>query len=86
MVAGGALIPVTISSWATAMVPIDKGQGRYRVCGDCKQSVNLGIVMEYYAFSTLPDLFKAAGKHFFFFFFFFLKKLIFFFNHPNLKN
>jgi len=66
MVDEGSLTPLRTSAWATPIIPIDKGNGRYRVCGDYKVTVNKGIIMVHYPFPTLADLFaKAARKRFF---------------------
>jgi len=66
MVEAGSLTPLRTSSWVTPIIPIDKGNGRYRVCGDYKVTVNKGIIMVHYPFPTLTDLFaKAARKRFF---------------------
>jgi len=66
MVEDSTLTRIPTSAWATPIIPIDKGNERFRICGGYKVTVNKGIVMVHFPFPTLPDLFaKVQGKRWF---------------------
>ena len=62
----GILEPVRSSEWATPLVAIPKTNGRLRVCGDYKVTINQNIEKKVYPLPTAEDLFTklAGGKIF----------------------
>ena len=57
---------VTHSEWATPLVALPKPDGRVRLCGDFKVTVNPALDMDKYPLPTAQDLFAtlAGGKYF----------------------
>ena len=53
--------PVTISDWATPIVPVLKSSGQVRICGDYKVTANV-FQLEQYPIPTLDDLMAKLGK------------------------
>lgn len=53
----GHLEPVDVSEWATLIVPVLKGNGQIRVCGDFKMTLNPCIIEDKYAFHTIDEIF-----------------------------
>ena len=62
----GILEPVESSEWATPLVAIPKTNGRLRVCGDYKVTINQNVEKKVYPLPTTEDLFTklAGGKVF----------------------
>ena len=54
--------PVTISDWATPIVPVLKSSGQVRICGDYKVTANNVFHLEQYPIPTLDDLMAKLGK------------------------
>ena len=57
---------VTHSKWAAPVVPVPKGDGRLRLCGDYKVTINPAIEVDQYPLPKPDDLFAslAGGKRF----------------------
>ena len=64
--AKGIIEPVHFSSWAAPIVPVLKHDGRVRICGDYKLTVNRVAQQDQYPLPRIEDLFArlAGGKHF----------------------
>jgi len=61
-----ALIPVDHSEWATPVVPILKGDGSVRLCGDFKITVNPVLVSTEYPLPKIEHLYaRIAGARYF---------------------
>ena len=62
----GILEKVTSSDWAAPVVPVPKGDGRIRVCGDYKVTCNPCLEPDQYPLPKPSDLFAslAGGKSF----------------------
>ena len=62
----GTISPVTHSQWATPIVPVPKKDGKFRLCGDYKVTVNQVLMVEEYPLPTPDELFTtlAGGKVF----------------------
>ncbi|XP_062539126.1 uncharacterized protein K02A2.6-like [Armigeres subalbatus] len=50
--AEGVLTKVNQSNWATSIVPVKKSQGRVRICGDYKQTVNPNLLVDRHPLTT----------------------------------
>ena len=62
----GILEPVEASEWATPLVVVPKANGRLRVCGDYKVTINQCVEKKVYPLPTTEDLFaQIAGGQFF---------------------
>ncbi|XP_061892242.1 uncharacterized protein K02A2.6-like [Entelurus aequoreus] len=60
---GGVLSPVQFSEWATPIVPIVKKNGKVRICGDFKVTLNPALCAEHYPIPRIEDLFASlAGR------------------------
>ena len=57
----GIISPVTSSSWAAAVVPVLKPDGKIRLCGDYKLTVNRAARLDTYPIPTLDDLFSRLS-------------------------
>ena len=64
--ASGALRKVTYSDWAAPIVPVPKKDGKFRICGDYKVTVNQALDVDQYPLPKPEDLFAtlAGGKKF----------------------
>ena len=56
MVEEGILEPVQYSEWAVPIVPVLKGDGTVRVCGDFKVTVNKAAKVDRYPIHRVEDL------------------------------
>ena len=57
----GVITPVTHSEWAAPIVPILKGDGSIRLCGDYKVTVNPVLHIDTYPLPRIEDLFAALS-------------------------
>ncbi|XP_017575179.2 uncharacterized protein K02A2.6-like [Pygocentrus nattereri] len=66
LVQSGVLEPVSVSSWATPIVPVIKKDGSIRICGDFKVTLNTVLEVERYPLPHIDDLFAelAGGQKF----------------------
>ena len=66
LVQDGVLEPVRFSDWATPVVPVVKGDGSVRICGDFKVTVNPVLLIDEYPQPRREDLFAglAGGQIF----------------------
>ena len=64
--AAGIISPVSHSDWAAPIVPVMKQNGRIRICGDYRVTVNQAIKVDSYPLPRVEDLFSALaeGKYF----------------------
>ena len=62
----GILKKVTYSEWAAPIVAVPKKDGKHRICGDYKVSVNQALEVDQYPLAKPEDLFAtlAGGKTF----------------------
>lgn len=62
----GIIEKVTTSKWATPIVPILKKNGKIRICGDYKVTLNSQLLVDDHPFPTIDELFSklANGKKF----------------------
>lgn len=62
----GVIEPVEFSDWAAPVVPVIKGDGTVRLCGDYKVTVNKAAKLDHYPIPRIEDLFAslAGGKEF----------------------
>ncbi|CAB0035590.1 unnamed protein product [Trichogramma brassicae] len=60
------LKPVQVSEWATPIVPVLKGNGEIRICGDFKLTLNPNIIIDKYPLHSIDDIFAKlqGGVHF----------------------
>ena len=61
LVAIGVLTPVKYSEWATPIVPVIKGDGSIRICGDFRITVNPVLNVERYPQPRREDLFASLA-------------------------
>ena len=54
--------PVQFSEWATPIVPVVKGDGSIRICGDYKITVNRAASVESYPIPCIEDLLASIGN------------------------
>ena len=58
----GILEPVERSKWATPLVIVPKSNGKIRVCGNFKVTINQCVEMKSYPLPTTEDIFaRLAG-------------------------
>ena len=64
--AEGVIVPVEYSEWAAPIVPVLKGNGEIRICGDYKITVNKAARVDKYPIPNVEDLFSklAGGSHY----------------------
>ena len=62
----GAIVKIPHSEWAAPIVPVPKKDGKFRLCGDYKVTVNQALDMDQYPLPKPDDLFAslAGGKQF----------------------
>ena len=62
----GIITKVSHSDWAAPIVPVPKKNGRYRICGDYKITINQALEVDQYPLPKPEDLFAslAGGKKF----------------------
>ncbi|XP_056118298.1 uncharacterized protein K02A2.6-like [Rhinichthys klamathensis goyatoka] len=62
----GIIEPIKFSNWAAPIVPVLKGDGTVRICGDYKLTINQAAKLETYPIPRVEDLFSmlAGGKTF----------------------
>ncbi|XP_062389582.1 uncharacterized protein K02A2.6-like [Sardina pilchardus] len=58
----GILSKVDWSEWATPIVPVVKGNGSVRICGDFKVTINPVLKAEQYPLPRIDDIFAALGQ------------------------
>ncbi|XP_051784512.1 uncharacterized protein K02A2.6-like [Erpetoichthys calabaricus] len=58
----GILTKVEWSEWATPIVPVVKGDGTVRICGDFKVTVNPVLKTEQYPLPRIDDIFASLGR------------------------
>uniref|UniRef100_A0A182PX69 RT_RNaseH_2 domain-containing protein n=1 Tax=Anopheles epiroticus TaxID=199890 RepID=A0A182PX69_9DIPT len=66
LVTEDVLESVPNSRWATPIVPVRKSEGKIRICGDYKQTVNQNLQIDQHQLPTVEELFAslAGGKRF----------------------
>ncbi|GJQ83765.1 hypothetical protein Trydic_g6797 [Trypoxylus dichotomus] len=57
----GGLSKVHTSDWATPVVPTVKANGRIRLCGDFKVTLNPNLIIDEHPLPTVDDLFTAMA-------------------------
>ena len=62
----GIISPIQFSPWATPIVSIIKSNGKVRLCGDYKTTINKALLKDSYPLPLVEELFAslAGGKHF----------------------
>ena len=62
----GVIRPIKFADWAAPIVPVLKGNGRVRICGDYKITVNRAAKLDKYPIPRIDELFAslAGGKSF----------------------
>ena len=60
--AAGIIEPVIHSDWAALVVPVVKGDGSIRLCGDYKLTVNRVASMEKYPLPCIEYMISSLGK------------------------
>ena len=58
----GVIEPVRSADWAAPIVPVMKRDGRVRICGDYKMTVNLAAMVETYPLPRVEDLLSSIGN------------------------
>ncbi|XP_037501390.1 uncharacterized protein K02A2.6-like [Rhipicephalus sanguineus] len=61
LVEGGVLSQISVSEWATPVVPVAKKNGDIRLCGDFKLTVNPATYSEQYPLPKVDDIFAALA-------------------------
>ena len=57
LVEEGIVEPVTFSEWAAPIIPVMKGDGSIRICGDYKLTVNRGAKADVYPIPSIDEIF-----------------------------
>lgn len=62
----GIIEKISYTPWAALLVPVPKGDGHIRLCGDYKVTINLMLQVEKYPLPKPDDIFVtlAEGKYF----------------------
>ncbi|XP_045483761.1 uncharacterized protein K02A2.6-like [Harmonia axyridis] len=62
----GILVKVMRSEWATPIVPVVKANGKIRICGDFKITLNPNLIIDEYPLPSIENLFStmAGGDKF----------------------
>ena len=62
----GVIEPVQFADWAAPIVPVIKGDGSVRICGDYKVTINKAAKVDQYPIPRIDDLFASlsGGKKF----------------------
>ena len=62
----GVITKVVHSDWAAPIVPVPKKNGKFRICGDYKVTINQALEVDQYPLHKPDDLFAtlAGGKKF----------------------
>ena len=58
----GIIEPVQFSEWAAPIVPVVKGDGSVRICGDYKVTVNQAAKIDTYPLPRIDDLLALLGR------------------------
>ena len=58
----GIIEPVSYSDWAAPVVPVVKGDGNIRLCGDYKVTINRVASLEKYPLPRIEDVISSLGK------------------------
>ena len=58
----GVIEPVRSADWAAPIVPVMKRDGRVRICGDYKMTVNLAAMVETHPLPRVEDLLSSIGN------------------------
>ena len=59
--ADGVISPVTFSKWAAPIVPVVKGDGKIRICGDYKLTINQSARVDKYPLPKADDIFVSLS-------------------------
>ena len=57
----GVISPVTFSKWAAPIVPVVKSDGKIRICGDYKLTINQAARVDKYPLPKADDLFASLS-------------------------
>lgn len=57
----GVISPAKFSEWATPIVPIPKANGKVRICGDYKVTLNCAMKIEQYPLPKIAKIFASLG-------------------------
>ena len=58
----GIIEAIKFSDWATPVIPLVKGDGSIRICGDYKVTINLVANVESYPLPLIDDLLAGLAK------------------------
>lgn len=58
----GVLEKIETSEWANPIVPILKADGRIRICGDYKATVNSKLIVDEHPLPTINEIFAKLGR------------------------
>ena len=59
--AEGVISPVTFSKWAAPIMPVVKGDGKIRICGDYKLTINQSARVDKYPLPKAYDIFVSLS-------------------------
>ena len=57
----GIISPIEFSDWATPIVPLPKANGKVRICGDYKVTLNPVMKIEQYPLPKIADIFASLS-------------------------
>ena len=57
----GIIVPTRFSKWAAPIVPVVKGDGSIRICGDFKRTINKAAKTEIYPLPRIEELFACLS-------------------------